>query len=103
LQNPSVPQLAAPESAHWLSGSAPAGTGVQTPSVPVSPHERQVPVHGPAQQYPCWQDPDAHSALVVQATPFTFLEQIVPLQTFPALQSPFTAHDALHWPPVPQT
>ena len=34
LQNPSVPQLAAPESAHWLSGSAPAGTGVQTPRVP---------------------------------------------------------------------
>ena len=63
----------------------------------------QVLVQGPAQQYPCWQDPDAHSALLAQATPLTFFEQIVPLQTFPALQSPFTAHELLHCPFVPQT
>ena len=78
-----MPQLAAPESAHWFSGSAPAGTGVQTPSVPVRPHDRQVPVHGPAQHVPCWHAPEAHSAFAVQGTPFTFFEQMVPLQTFP--------------------
>jgi|SRR6516165_3886545 hypothetical protein len=102
LQNPSVPQLAAPESAHWFSGSAPAGTGVQTPCVPASPHDMQVPVQGPAQQYPCWHEPEAHSALAPQATPLTFFEQMVPLQTFPVLQSPFTAHELLHCPLVPQ-
>jgi hypothetical protein len=103
LQNPSVPQLVAPESAHWFSGSSPAGTAVQTPRVPVSPHDMQVPVQGPAQQYPCWHEPEAHSALATQVTPLTFFEQIVPLQTLPALQSVLAAQAVLHWPPVPQT
>jgi hypothetical protein len=103
LQNPSVPQLVAPESAHWFSGSSPAGTAVQTPRVPVSPHDMQVPVQGLAQQYPCWHEPEAHSALATQMTPLTFFEQIVPLQTLPALQSVLAAQAVLHWPPVPQT
>jgi len=36
---PSAPQVAAPLSAHWPSGSAPAGTGLHTPSLPATAHE----------------------------------------------------------------
>jgi hypothetical protein len=39
LQNPSVPQAAAPLSVHWFRGSWPAGTLVQLPTVPVSAHD----------------------------------------------------------------
>jgi hypothetical protein len=35
-QNPSVPQLDAPWSAHWFRGSCPAGTAVHVPTLPVS-------------------------------------------------------------------
>ena len=49
-QVPSLPQLAAPSSAHWLSGSVPAGTSMHRPSLPAIAHERQVPVHAVAQQ-----------------------------------------------------
>jgi hypothetical protein len=98
-----VPQLVAPESAHWLSGSTPAGMAVQAPSVPASAQETQTPLQGPAQQTPCWQEPDAHSALAAQATPFVFLPQIVPLQTLAPLQLALVVHAARHWPLVPQT
>jgi hypothetical protein len=53
LQKPSVPQVDAPWSAHWLSGSVPVGTFVHAPSVPARPHDWQVPAHAVAQQYPC--------------------------------------------------
>ena len=62
LHDPSVPQVAAPESAHWFSGSVLAGMAVQTPRVPSSAHDMQMPVQAPAQQTPCWQEPEAHSA-----------------------------------------
>ena len=39
LQAPSVLQLGAPRSAHWLSGSCPAATLVQAPTVPASAHD----------------------------------------------------------------
>ena len=39
LQNPSVPQAAAPLSVHWFSGSCPAGTLVQAPTVPDKAHD----------------------------------------------------------------
>ena len=38
-QEPSVPQLFAPWSVHWFSGSLPVGTLVQVPSVPASAHD----------------------------------------------------------------
>ena len=53
LQEPSVPQLDAPESAHWFSGSVLAGMAVQAPRVPARAHDEQIPVHEPAQQTPC--------------------------------------------------
>jgi hypothetical protein len=82
-----VPQLAAPLSGHWLSGSAPTGTSVQVPALPASAQERQVPVQLELQQTPCWQRPDAHSAAVVQAAASGFFEHWPALQTLGAAQS----------------
>jgi hypothetical protein len=86
-QVPSVPQLAAPMSAHWPSGSAPAGTALQVPTVPASAHERQVPAQAVAQQTPSSQKPELHSAAAVQAMPIGFLPQLPLTQELGALQS----------------
>src|SRR5262252_7271262 len=102
LHEPSVPQLDAPESAHWFSGSVSAGIAVQTPGLPASAHDWQIPVHDPAQQTPCWQYPVAHSLPAAQVVPFTFLPQIVPLQTLPFEQSALVVQDVLQLPVVPQ-
>jgi hypothetical protein len=101
LHAPSVPQLVDPASAHWFSGSWPAATAVHTPLLPVSAHDVQLPVHGPAQHTPCWHEPLAHSPAVTQSAPFTFLPQMVPLQTLPVAHSLLVAHDVAHWPPAP--
>jgi hypothetical protein len=50
LQSPSVLQVAAPASAHWPSGSWPAGTLVQVPSEPAIAHDWQVPAQAVPQQ-----------------------------------------------------
>jgi hypothetical protein len=39
LHAPSVPQLVAPWSAHWFSGSCPAGTFEHVPSLPGTAHD----------------------------------------------------------------
>jgi hypothetical protein len=102
LQDPSVPQLEEPASAHWFSGSMLAGTAVQTPRLPARAHDVQIPVQAPAQQTPCWHDPEAHSVPAAQSAPFTFLPQIVPLQTLPPEQSALVAHAVRQVPAVPQ-
>jgi hypothetical protein len=84
---PSVPQVDAPLSAHWPSGSWPAGTNTHVPAVPVIPHDRQAPVQAVRQQVPCSQNPLEHSAVVVQVAPFGFLPQLPPVQTLGATQS----------------
>jgi len=86
-QVPSVPQLAAPLSMHWFSGSAPTGTKVQVPEVPVSAHDRQVPVQLELQQTPCWQRPEAHSTPPAQVMPSGFLVHWPALQMLGATQS----------------
>jgi hypothetical protein len=87
LQTPLVPQLEAPWSMHWFSGSCPTGMFVQVPSVAASAHDVQVPVQLELQQTPCWHDPEAHSVPAPQARPSGFLVQVPPLQTFGARQS----------------
>ncbi len=82
-----MPQVDAPLSAHWPSGSCPAGTSTHVPAVPVIPHDRQAPVHAVRQQVPCSQKPLAHSAVVVHIAPFGFLPQLPPVQTLGATQS----------------
>ena len=96
-----MPQLDAPESAHWFSGSVLAGIAVQTPRLPVSPHDVQIPVQAPAQQTPCWHEPEAHSLAAAHVTPLTFLPQMVPLQTLPFEQSVLAAQAVLQVPVVP--
>jgi hypothetical protein len=74
---------------------------VQTPRVPASAHDEQMPVHAPAQQTPCWQKPEVHSVLVVQSAPLTRLAQIVPTHTLPPAQLVLAVHAVRHWPVVP--
>jgi hypothetical protein len=82
LQDPSVPQVAAPASAHCASGSAPAGTLAQVPGEPASAHDRQVPVQVVAQQTPCAQMLELHSPAPAQTAPIGLRPQLPPLHTF---------------------
>jgi hypothetical protein len=85
-QKPSVPHPLAPVSAHWLSGSAPAGTSVQVPALPARAHDWQLPVQLDAQQTPCWQNPEAQSPGPAQPVPsappaqWPGMQQMVPVQ-----------------------
>jgi len=93
LQKPVVPQLAAPLSVHWPVGSAPpAGTGAQVPVVPLSAHERHLPVQVVAQQTPWAQTVLEHSAPVWQTAPFGLRPQDPALQVAGIAQSALVAH-----------
>src|SRR5262245_37098038 len=103
LHDPSVPQVMPPASAHWFSGSVPAGIGLQVPRALASAHDMHVPVQAWLQQTPFWQNPEAHSPFAAQSTPFSRLPHIVPLQTLTPLQLALVVHEVRHWPFVPQT
>jgi hypothetical protein len=79
-QAPSVPQPVAPVSWHWSSGSEPAGTDTQEPTVPISAHERQVPLQAVAQQTPWAQNPESQSVPCVQAAPIGNRPQLPAVQ-----------------------
>ena len=89
LQEPSVPQVAMPWSAHWLSGSCPAGTAVHVPIVPASAHDAHVPVQAVPQQTRCWQKLCAQSLASAQAWPSASLPQLPVTQRFVVTQSVF--------------
>jgi hypothetical protein len=99
---PSVPQVVAPLSAHWPSGSWPVGTIEQMPCVPARPHDRQMPLHSVLQQVPCSQMPELHSAAVVQAPPSGFLPQLVAMQVLGAVHSSSFEHTVWQAPFAPQ-
>ena len=98
-----MPQLGAPMSAHWLNGSAPAATAAQVPIVPVSAHDRQIPTHAVAQQTPCSQKPELHSAAAPQPAPTGFLPQLPAMQVFGLVQSAVVVQVVRQAPPEPQT
>ena len=98
LQVPSLPQVEAPASVHWFSGSWPAGTLVQVPTVPVSAQDWQVPPQAVMQQTPCAQAPDRHSPFAPQAAPIAFLAQLPPMQVNGAMQSVSTVQVVLQAP-----
>jgi hypothetical protein len=100
---PSVPQLGAPLSAHWSSGSAPSGTSVQVPALPARLHDRHAPVHALRQHTPCSQNPLAHSVVEPQAAPLDFLPQLVPLHTLGATHWLSAEQLVRHAPPLPHT
>jgi hypothetical protein len=99
---PSVPQLAAPLSMHWFSGSCPTATKAQVPALPDSAHERQVPVQLELQQTPCWQRPEAHSTAPAHAVPSGFLLHWPALQMLGAAQSALVVQVVRQVLPVPQ-
>jgi len=101
LQVPSLPQLAAPASVHWFSGSCPAGTVVHVPRLPAIAHERQVVLQTLAQQMPCAQTLFAQSPFAVQVAPLGRRVHAPPEQMLGATQSPSTVHD-VRQAPVPQ-
>jgi hypothetical protein len=93
---PSRPQVDAPWSVHWFSGSWPVGTLVQVPAVPVSAQDWHVPAQAVAQQKPCSQKPVMHSEGAPQAMPVGFFVQAPATQTLGAVQSASAVHDVLH-------
>jgi hypothetical protein len=104
LQEPSVPHVATPWSAHWLCGSCPAGTDEQVPADPVSAHDRQVPGHAVEQQTFCSQKFELHIAAAVQAAPLGSFPQLMLMQLFGDTHSLVAAHvvlqvgvPVLHW------
>jgi len=90
-----------PPSAHWPSGSSPAGTSRQVPAEPARPHDRQLPEQAVRQQVPCSQKPLEHSAAPVQVAPFGRLPQLPPVQTLGATQSASAVQVPRHVPVVP--
>jgi hypothetical protein len=100
-QLPSVPQLPAPWSVHWFSGSCPAGTVEQVPPVPDSAHDMQLPRQAVWQQTPCSQKPLPQSAAAPHALPSGRLPQLPLVQTLPVVQSLEPVHEARHPPVVP--
>ena len=82
-----MPQVGAPLSSHWFSGSPPTGTNVHVPAVPESAQDRQVPVQLELQHTPCWHRPDAHSVPPVHVVPSGFFVHWPALQMLGAMQS----------------
>ena len=103
LHVPSLPHVVGPASVHWVAGvgSCPAGTLAQVPALPVSAHDRHVPVQAVAQQTPCAQIPELHSGPVVQTAPFGFFPQLIIAQLFGVTQSALVVHVVRHAPLLP--
>jgi len=89
LQRPLRPQVVAPASAHWASGSCPPGTATQVPTEPETAHELQVEEQAVAQQTPWAQTPELHVVPAVHAVPLGASPQLFVevLQVVEAAQS----------------
>jgi len=81
-QVPLVPQLAAPCSAHWFSGSWPAGTSMHEPADPWTAHDLHVPPQSLAQQTPCAQKPESQSPATAQVAPTGLRPQLPEVHMF---------------------
>jgi hypothetical protein len=102
LHVPSLPQVLAPWSVHWPSGSAPSGTLVHVPTLLGTLHDRQVPSHAVPQQTPCAQKPELHSGPPPHAAPIGFLPQLPFWQLFGATQSLSPEQIVMQRPSPPQ-
>lgn len=102
LQKPLVPQVVAPASLQWASGSCPAGTATQVPTEPVRLQALQIPVQAVAQQTPCAQNPELQVAPVAHAVPFGERPQlfVAVLQVAGAAQSVLLAQAVLQAVPA---
>jgi hypothetical protein len=98
---PLVPQLGPPWSLQPPAGSGdPIGTSAQRPSDPASAHERHEPVQAVAQQVPCAQVAEWHSALVEQEAPLGLRPHELAVQAFPVEHSAPVAQEAKHFDPL---
>jgi hypothetical protein len=84
---PSVPQPGAPLSTQLPAGSGPEATAAHWPMVPGMAHDWQAPVQAVAQQTPCAQTVDWHSAPVEQKAPSGLRPHELLVQTFPLEQA----------------
>lgn len=96
-----MPQLSAPLSAQWPSGSCIAGTFVQVPAEPGIAHDLHVPVQADEQQTPCAQMLVPQSASAVHVAPGGSLPQLFMVHLFPVVQSPSAVQLLRHWPLEP--
>jgi hypothetical protein len=101
LQVPSFPQVVAAAIGHCdaTSGASPAAIGEHVPTLPVSEHDMQVPVHALLQHTLLTQKPDAQSLFSPDehVPPIGILPQLIATQVFPDVQSAaVVAHDVLH-------
>ena len=89
LQRPLRPQVVAPASAHWASGSWPAGTATHVPIEAAMAHELQTDEQAVAQQTPCAQTPELQVVPAVQVAPLGARPQLFVdvLQVVEAAQS----------------
>jgi hypothetical protein len=91
---PSFPHPAGPASWHLPAGSKPPeGTGVQDPILALRLQEKQLAVHADAQQTPCAQNIDAHSAFIAQRAPSGFGPQVPIRQTLVLAHSLSSPHE----------
>jgi hypothetical protein len=95
-----VPQVPGRSTQVWAGSGLSAGTFVQTPMVPDSAHDLQALAQAVAQQTPCAQFPDAHSARSEQNAPGGFNPQELPTQTLPGAQLASTAQAPKHLLPL---
>ena len=102
MHQPFAPQVAAPASLHWPSGSAPAGTATQVPSEPVRLQALQVVAQAVPQQTPCAQKPELQVAPIVHDVPLGERPQlfVVVLQVAVAAQSVLLAQVELQAVPA---
>lgn len=102
---PSVLQLAAPMSMHWLVGigACPAGMLVHVPGDVASAHDLHVPVQAVEQQTLCEQLSLAQSLPALHEAPLGRLVQTLPMQMFGETQSASTVQFVRQAAPLPQT
>src|SRR3954470_8010155 len=100
-QAPLLPHVEAVWSAHWPSGSSPAGTSVQVPALPATAHDLHMPVQAVLEQTPCAHVPELQSSLPAQVPPSGRLPQLPALHELGAVQSASTAQVCRHLSSVP--
>jgi hypothetical protein len=84
----------------WAGSGLFTGTLVQVPIVPDSAHDRHALAQAVAQQTPCAQLPDMHSAPAEQNAPGGFAPHELPTHTLPGEQFASRAHAPKHLLPL---
>ena len=84
----------------FLGSSAPVGTFVHAPSVPMSPHDLHAALQVVAQQKPCAQMPVPHSVGAEHGAPGGLGPQVFPTQLLGATQFADVVQALKHFVPL---